>query len=128
MAQAKRRKGVSKDLRTSSEGRVRRKPAGYERRETQTFKDREGAGAGKSQSAEDFKNSSGAKRDDDNLQSTGSQANRPVESLDELQQEEITGSEQDHIRAAGYSDTDEDEDEGLGDGNLGRTVRGDVDE
>lgn len=44
--------------------------------------------------------------------------------LDDFQQEELSGTSDDTFKTVNYSDTDEDEDEGLGDGNLGRTVRG----
>jgi hypothetical protein len=43
--------------------------------------------------------------------------------LDDFQQEELSGTSDDTLKAVNYSDTDEDEDEGLGDGNLGRSVR-----
>ena len=43
--------------------------------------------------------------------------------LEDFQQEELSGSSDDPLKAVNYSDTDEDEDEGLGDGNLGRSVR-----
>lgn len=58
------------------------------------------------------------------MRSISSQADTTDKDLERLQREELTGSEDDDIREAGYSDTDEDEDEGLGDGNLGRSVRG----
>ncbi len=44
--------------------------------------------------------------------------------LDDFQQEEISGTSDDTLDSVNYSDTDEDENEGLGDGNLGRSVRG----
>ena len=40
-----------------------------------------------------------------------------------LQEEEISGVSQRGNQSAAYSDTDEDENEGLGDGNLGRSTR-----
>jgi hypothetical protein len=69
-----------------------------------------------------FQRSSGKNREDENLKSI-SQTDDSDKDLHALQQEEISGSEEEDIRSANYSDTDEDENEGLGDGKLGRTVR-----
>lgn len=44
----------------------------------------------------------------------------PINSLKDLEKEELSGKEQDLISLA-LSDTDEDEDEGLGDGNIHRS-------
>lgn len=62
--------------------------------------------------------------DKDDSINTSSQSNESETDLESFQKEELSGSKQDTIDAANYSDTDEDEDEGLGDGNLGRSVRG----
>jgi hypothetical protein len=70
-----------------------------------------------------FQRSSGKSREDENLKSISSQADDSDKDLHALQQEEMSGSEEEDIRSANYSDTDEDENEGLGDGKLGRTVR-----
>ena len=72
-----------------------------------------------------FQGSSGRTREDEDLISISSQTDTP-EDVEELQQAEISGSHDESLKSANYSDTDEDEDEGLGDGNLGRTVRGGV--
>ena len=74
-----------------------------------------------------FQGSSGRSREDEDLISISSQTD-PPEDVERLQQAEISGSHDESLKSANYSDTDEDEDEGLGDGNLGRTVRGGVDE
>jgi hypothetical protein len=69
--------------------------------------------------------SSGRSREDEDLVSISSQID-PPDDVEELQQAEISGSTNESLKSANYSDTDEDEDEGLGDGNLGRSVRGGV--
>jgi hypothetical protein len=70
-----------------------------------------------------FQGSSGRSREDEDLVSISSQA----DSAEDLERDELSGSDKESLKSANYSDTDEDEDEGLGDGNLGRTVRGEVD-
>ena len=71
-------------------------------------------------SPETYKRSSGTSRDQENLEST---LDMEDSSNEDLEQEDITGSSDEDIKSMNYSDTDEDEDEGLGDGNLGRTIR-----
>jgi hypothetical protein len=60
---------------------------------------------------------------DDELTSTSRQQDISDKGLEDFQQEELSGTSDDMLESVNYSDTDEDEDEGLGDGNLGRTVR-----
>lgn len=48
------------------------------------------------------------------------------EDLSSLEGEDSLESEKETRKSLQYSETDEDEDEGLGDGNLGRSTRGDV--
>ncbi|HYC84113.1 MAG TPA: hypothetical protein VEB86_02780 [Chryseosolibacter sp.] len=72
-----------------------------------------------------YQGSSGRSREDEDLENISSQTDSSEDgNIETLQQEEVSGSSEDTIESANYSDTDEDEDEGLGDGNLGRTVRG----
>jgi hypothetical protein len=72
-----------------------------------------------------FQGSSGRSREDEDLVSISSQTDSPQD-VEKLQQAELSGSDDESLKSANYSDTDEDEDEGLGDGNLGRSVRGGV--
>jgi hypothetical protein len=71
-----------------------------------------------------YQGSSGRRREDEDLENISSQTDSSVEDIETLQQEEVSGSAEDNMESANYSDTDEDENEGLGDGNLGRSVRG----
>jgi len=48
------------------------------------------------------------------------------ETLSSLEDEDDRESAEETRESLSYSETDEDEDEGLGDGNLGRSTRGDV--
>ena len=50
----------------------------------------------------------------------------PLRDLDSLESEDNLESSGKTQGSLAYSETDEDEDEGLGDGNLGRSTRGDV--
>ena len=50
----------------------------------------------------------------------------PLRDLDSLEDEDNLESSGKTQGSLAYSETDEDEDEGLGDGNLGRSTRGDV--
>lgn len=60
---------------------------------------------------------------DDRPAGIGRQQDVSDKDLEDFQQEEISGPSDDTLDSVNYSDTDEDEDEGLGDGNLGRSVR-----
>jgi hypothetical protein len=84
---------------------------------------REGKGASPATSGR-FQGSSGRSREDEDLENISSQTDSSEGDVDTLRVEEVSGSTEDTIESANYSDTDEDEDEGLGDGNLGRSVRG----
>ena len=126
MAQATSGKGNSRDQDAASEGEIR-KQEGKQQRQT-SEKREERAGASHAGFSGRYQGSSGRTREDEDLKSISSQIDSSGRDLEHLEQEELTGSEKDEIRAAGYSDADEDEDEGLGDGNLGRPVRGSVDE
>lgn len=53
-----------------------------------------------------------------------SQIDESEKDLNALEEEEISGPSEENISDTNYSDTDEDENEGLGDGKLGRKVRG----
>jgi hypothetical protein len=126
MAQAKRRKGL-KDQGSALEEMGGRKPDN-KGEQSQTFQGEIRAGAGESAFSGRYQGSSGRSTEDENLKSISSQADNSADDLKTLQQEEFSGSKHEDIRSIGYSDTDEDEDEGLGDGNLGRTVRGGLEE
>lgn len=63
---------------------------------------------------------------DEDLPDISSQIDPGDRGLEDLQTEEISGGRSKDIESANYSDTDEDENEGLGDGKIGRTVRGDL--
>jgi len=67
--------------------------------------------------------SSGRTREDEDLKNISSQADTSARDLDALEEEEISGTSRRGDASAAYSDTDENEDEGLGDGNLGRSIR-----
>jgi hypothetical protein len=67
--------------------------------------------------------SSGRTREDEDLENISSQTDASERDLHALEEEEISGTSQRGDQSAAYSDTDENEDEGLGDGNLGRTTR-----
>lgn len=56
----------------------------------------------------------------DKEKQTKSEKSAKINSLKDLQQEELSGEEHD-LRSLELSDTDEDEDEGLGDGNIHRS-------
>jgi|GEM_PF-4680899 len=71
-----------------------------------------------------YQESSDRSREDEDLVNISSQTDLSDEDIETLQQEEVSGSAEETIESANYSDTDEDENEGLGDGNLGRSVRG----
>jgi hypothetical protein len=123
MAQAKSRREKGRDQDTASNGEVRDSRGKQQHQISQ-----ERAGAREAGYSGRFQGSSGRTREDEDLKSISSQTDSTGKDLESLQQEELTGSAKDEMRAAGYSDTDEDEDEGLGDGNLGRSVRDSVDE
>jgi hypothetical protein len=123
MAQAKSRKEKGRDQDTASNGEVRDSRGKQQHQISQ-----ERAGVNQAGYSGRFQGSSGRTREDEDLKSISSQTDSTGKDLEALRQEELTGSGKDEIRAAGYSDTDEDEDEGLGDGNLGRSVRGSVEE
>ena len=73
-----------------------------------------------------FDESDRSGRDEVNQINTVSQARVSIDGAEALREEELSGPDEDTLDSANYSDTDEDEDEGLGDGNLGRSVRGEV--
>jgi hypothetical protein len=75
-----------------------------------------------------FRGSSGRSREDEDLATLSKQADHSEKDLNALEEEEISGSDNSDIRSVNLSDTDDDENEGLGDGKLGRTVQGEVDE
>jgi hypothetical protein len=69
------------------------------------------------------KRSAGTTREE-KLTSISRQQDESDKGLEDFQQEELSGTSDDPLESVNLSDTDEDENEGLGDGNLGRTVRG----
>jgi hypothetical protein len=123
MAQAKSRREKERDQDTASNGEVRDSRGKQQHQISQ-----ERAGAHEAGYSGRFQGSSGRTREDEDLKSISSQTDSTDKDLESLREEELTGSGKDELRAAGYSDTDEDEDEGLGDGNLGRSVQDSVDE
>lgn len=60
------------------------------------------------------------KKDDNQKDKRQSEKSSKINSLKDLQKEELSGKEQD-LRSLELSDTDEGEDEGLGDGNMHRS-------
>jgi hypothetical protein len=124
MAQANEGKG-KRDQGSALNEEARQMPARNEEKQSSTSKRRKIAGENQSDSSGRYQGSSGRTREDEDLKSISSQAGNPDEDLHTLQQEEISGSSEPDLKSVNYSDTDEDEDEGLGDGNLGRSVRGD---
>jgi hypothetical protein len=61
-----------------------------------------------------------ASRLDEDQNNMSSRDFTSAEDIETLQHEELSGSEHDDLASANLSDTDEDENEGLGDGKLGR--------
>jgi hypothetical protein len=78
---------------------------------------------GDSAASDDRSLGSSARTSGDRPTGIGRQQDGSDKDLEDFQQEEISGPSDDTLDSVNYSDTDEDEDEGLGDGNLGRTVR-----
>jgi hypothetical protein len=66
--------------------------------------------------------------DDETLTEIGNTTVNHEEDLESLQHEEMSGSPEQDSQYVNYSDTDEDENEGLGDGNLGRSTKGSMSE
>lgn len=64
--------------------------------------------------------------DDAELKDINREGDTPLRDLDSLEDEDNLESSGKTQGSLAYSETDEDEDEGLGDGNLGRSTRGDV--
>lgn len=64
--------------------------------------------------------------DDAELKDINREKDTPLRDLDSLEDEDNLESSGKTQGSLAYSETDEDEDEGLGDGNLGRSTRGDV--
>jgi hypothetical protein len=128
MAQAKRRKGNSADQGSVSKEETRQMPSEDEGRQSQIAGQGLRAGASQPDSSGRYQGSSGRTREDEDLKTISNQADDSDKDLESLQEEEISGSDEEDIRSVGLSDTDEDENEGLGDGNLGRTVRRGLDE
>jgi hypothetical protein len=122
MAQAKRGKENTRDQGSASKEENRLTPVKDEGEQSQISIAFE-ADADLSASSGRFQGSSGRTREDEDLKSISSQADNSDKDLESLREEEISGTENEDIRSTSYSDTDEDENEGLGDGNLGRTVR-----
>lgn len=128
MAQAKRRKGNSGDQGSVSDEETRSTPLRDEGTQSQ-ISDRElRAGASQPDSSGRYQGSSGRTREDEDLTTISKQADDSDNGLESLHNEEISGSAEEDIRTVNLSDTDEDENEGLGDGNLGRSVRRGLDE
>jgi hypothetical protein len=93
---------------------------GERKKQDTIFTSEESAGA-------DHSASSGLTRrseDDEAITGIGKTTVGRGEDLESLKQEEISGSADDDLQSVNYSDTDEDENEGLGDGNLGRSIKG----
>lgn len=64
--------------------------------------------------------------DDAELKDINREGDTPLRDLDSLEDEDNLESSGKTQGSLAYSETDEDEEEGLGDGNLGRSTRGDV--
>lgn len=126
MAQARNRKGKTGDQGSDMSEERRSTPAMDEGSQHQNS----GQGGQADQAAHSgrYQGSSGRSREDEDLATLSSQADHSEKDLSALQEEEISGSDDNDLRSVNYSDTDVDENEGLGDGKLGRTVRDEVDE
>jgi hypothetical protein len=127
-AQAKKGKGNSEDQGSASKGEVRLTPSGEEGTQGQVADEGLSARASQPDSSGRYQGSSGRTREDEDLKTISKQADDSDKDLESLQEEELSGSNEEDIRSVNLSDTDEDENEGLGDGNLGRTVRRGLDE
>jgi hypothetical protein len=128
MAQAKRSRGNTGDQGSASNEEARQLPAQEVGKRSPISKKGTSAGANQSGTSGRYQGSFGRTREDEDLESISSQADQSDKDLHILREEEISGSTESDIRSVNYSDTDEDENEGLGDGNLGRTVRGSLNE
>jgi len=73
-----------------------------------------------------YQGSSGRSREDEDLTDISSQADAAVDHKLINTDEDLVEDHPDAIESLNLSDTDEDENEGLGDGRIGRTVRGDL--
>jgi hypothetical protein len=66
--------------------------------------------------------------DDETLTEIGNTTAHDEDDLESLREKELSGSSDNGLKSVNYSDTDEDENEGLGDGNLGRSLKGSMGE
>jgi uncharacterized protein len=126
MDDAKKREMASKGGRASAKANTSNRGFASMDKNKQRMISSEGGRASQNSLSGKNQGSSGISREDEDLKNISSQADASERDLDALEVEEISGKSQRGDQSAAYSDTDEDEDEGLGDGNLGRTTRQDL--